>query len=120
MELKLCFVDSERSCAYFTEKEVAKQWGDDWDDAPYEYNAEPPYGEDVKKIFFDLPCYYKVPCSGYLNSPYSVEEINNGVVAWMWNDNFKLMAGDTLDTFITTIEKNDGTVYLEKEKNNGN
>lgn len=136
MKLKLCYVDDERSCAYFTEKEVTEQWGDDWDDAPYEHNAGDPYQYDydqpeqgvengrgiypkisIKKVFFELPTFYKVPRSGYLNSPYSVEEINKGVIAWIWNDDFAMFAGTTMNEFINTIEKNGGTVWLEKEKN---
>lgn len=31
--------------AFFTEVALADQWGDDWDDAPYEYNAEEPYDD---------------------------------------------------------------------------
>lgn len=109
--------------------------GDDWNDVPYEHNAGYPYEYDydapeqgvengqgiypkinIKKIYFELSD-YKVPRSGYLNSPYSVETINKGVVAWIWNDNFKLFAGTTIDKFIETIEDNGGTVWLEKEKN---
>lgn len=41
---RLCFVDYKREMrAYFTTQPVQKQWGDDWDDAPYEHNAGPPY-----------------------------------------------------------------------------
>ena len=50
-DLKLCFIDNEINCAYFTEKDVTEQWGDDWNDAPYEYNAEPPYEYD-----YDAEC----------------------------------------------------------------
>ena len=132
MNLKLCFIDDEKSCAYFTEKEVTEQWGDDWNDAPYEHNAEPPYEYDydapeqgvkngagiypkitIEKIFFELPCYYNVPRTNYLNSPYSVEDINKGVVAWIWTDNFKLFAGTTIEEFIATIQNNGGKIYTE-------
>jgi hypothetical protein len=37
----LCYIDG--SWAYFTTQSLSKQWGDDWDDAPYEHNAEIPY-----------------------------------------------------------------------------
>lgn len=39
--------------------ENGKQWGDDWDDAPYEHNAERVYDEFVKgycDIVFDFDC----------------------------------------------------------------
>lgn len=37
----LCYVDGNR--AYFTTQPLDQQWGDDWDDAPYEHNAGTPY-----------------------------------------------------------------------------
>lgn len=37
----LCYV--EEPWAYFTTKALEKQWGDDWNDAPYEDNAGDPY-----------------------------------------------------------------------------
>lgn len=40
----LCFVKGNR--AYFTRKDLDEQWGDDWDDRPYEYNAGEPYYEN--------------------------------------------------------------------------
>ena len=45
----LCFVD--KTWAYFTTKPIESQWGDDWDDAPYEHNAGEPYG----------PCWHNEP-----------------------------------------------------------
>ena len=38
---------------YFT-SDMTAQWGDDWDDRPYEHNAGPPYETHtiVKKIDF--------------------------------------------------------------------
>ena len=41
MKEKLCYV--EGNIAYFTTQDLDKQWGDDWDDAPYEHNAGLPY-----------------------------------------------------------------------------
>lgn len=130
-KFKLCYIDDERDCAFFTEKELDKQWGDDWNDVPYEHNAGYPYENDydaqeqgvkngcgiypkieIKKVYFELND-YNVPRSGYLNSPYSVEHINKGTVAWIWNDNFKLFAGTTIEEFIKTIKKNGGKVYTE-------
>jgi hypothetical protein len=45
----LCYVDD--NWAYFTTQDLADQWGDDWDDAPYEHNAETPYD----------PCWHNEP-----------------------------------------------------------
>lgn len=138
MTYKLCYIDdngySNQGVAYFTDN-LENQWGDDWDDAPYEHNAESPYHEwseliednkdiskrkwehhpiNIKKVYFELDD-YKVPCSGYSNSPYSVRDINRGVVAWLWSDQFKLFAGATMEEFIQTIETHGGSVYLKKE-----
>lgn len=99
----LCYVEGNR--AFFTTQELSKQWGDDWDDAPYEHNAERPYGPrcyykktGVEKdpadwnpdgtpkwhvffVFFDAD--FDVPSEGHGNIPYSVQGINNGDVAWL-------------------------------------
>lgn len=37
-DFKLCYVDD--GFAYFTTKPLTEQWGDDWNDAPYEHNAK--------------------------------------------------------------------------------
>ncbi len=42
LEARLCYVTG--NCAYFTTQPLEKQWGDDWNDAPYESNAGSPYG----------------------------------------------------------------------------
>jgi hypothetical protein len=38
---RLCYI--AEPWAYFTTRPVEEQWGDDWDDAPYEHNAGRPY-----------------------------------------------------------------------------
>lgn len=38
----LCYVDPDGHFAYFTTKPLEEQWGDDWNDAPYEHNAGRP------------------------------------------------------------------------------
>lgn len=48
---KLCYV--EHNWAYFTTQELSKQWGDDWDDAPYEHNAGSPYGPNESYSYMD-------------------------------------------------------------------
>lgn len=72
--------------AFFTEVVLAAQWGDDWDDAPYEYNAEEPYddhyeGDERKEhLVIQVPfyvrrdgCDVKLPRDyGYDNSPFCV------------------------------------------------
>lgn len=135
---KLCYVTG--NAAYFTTKDLAEQWGYDWDDAPYEHNAGAPYypsrpdlpnrhelypddwNEDltpkweILKVYWDG--YFDLPESPYSNSPFSVEQINAGVIAWLrpgdWSKNKKaiIAAGTTFDKFVELIESNEGNVYI--------
>ena len=78
--------------ACFTNKEtLCDQWGDDWDDAPYEHNSGYPYDDDstiILEVPFAVPCYCKFPCDyGGGNSPFSVEDINCGAVPWIFGKN---------------------------------
>lgn len=95
------YVEGEKEYyAYFTDLEdFQEQWGDDWNDAPYEHNAGWPYD----KIRTEEHTVLKVPfavvsenCNGNShwvkfprdygagNSPFSVEEINAGAVPWIF------------------------------------
>lgn len=53
------------------------QWGDDWNDAPYEHNAGRVYAEfekgrvDVSFAFGDI---VREPCEGHTNSPWAKED----------------------------------------------
>ena len=84
--------------AFFTQVALSDQWGDDWDDAPYEYNAEEPYddhyeGDERKEhLVIKVPFYIrrdgfyvKLPRDyAYDNSPFCVRDINAGAVAWIF------------------------------------
>lgn len=113
-ELKLCYVtkDDDRRdkdgyieyygfTLYFTPIALKEQWGDDWDDAPYDCNAGCPYdvtwkeGADGKyhryeHTIYMLRIYVKaeerpfLPEDGEFNSPYSVDMINSRAAAWMY------------------------------------
>lgn len=139
-EFKLCYVDG--NFAYFTTQELSKQWGDDWNDVPYEHNAGTPYtpcwhresGDDcqcdsckrdwnddgtpkwdIKKIAFEGP--FEQPYDYHSNSPYSVEMINNGAIAWLrtekWvKESTTIKAGATLQEFIDAVNRSGGKVYL--------
>ena len=58
----------------------------------------------------------KRPCDGFLNSPYSVEDINKQAVAWLHTDKFNILAGTTYEDFIKIIQRHDGEIYTLKEK----
>lgn len=122
MKLKLCYVDE--CWAYFTTQELSKQWGDDWNDAPYEHNAGPPYvsyKEDEPKweiIKVAWEGAFDTPDEGHTNSPYSVEQINAGVVAWLrsyrWcKKQIIIQAGVSLEEFKELIKAGGGTIYEE-------
>lgn len=49
----LCYIS--KPWAYFTTQKLEDQWGDDWDDAPYEHNAGEPYG----------PCWHNHPSARF-------------------------------------------------------
>lgn len=114
----LCYV--EGCWAYFTSQKLKDQWGDDWDDRPYEHNAGSPYEDHnnppawkILKVAWDGD--FETPCETYLNSPYSVQEINAGVIAWLrpvsQNEGFPILAGTSLKEFERLIVKSGGSVY---------
>ena len=108
--------------AYFTSIPMEKQWGDDWDDSPYEYNAEPPYDNhwddndvrtehEILVISFSLSKgIASLPKGNCLNSPFSVCQINSGRAAWLYFENSykccdgkSIHAGTTAKDFIDII-----------------
>lgn len=128
--LRLCYVDLP--WAFFTTRDLAEQWGDDWNDAPYEHNAERPY-EDWHSAREGKPLRWEIvqvavetelspPCEpGFNSSPWSVEQINRGDVPWL-RDHYggkhpPIMAGTTLPDFIAAIEASGGTVYFARREN---
>ena len=110
---KLCYVRD--NILYFTDN-FKNQWGDDFDDAPYEHNAGEPYDRkyyheyddewcikhgcgNIKNIAFLGYDGYKIkqPCDEHYNSPYSVETINKKAVPWLYCDEAgALFAGATM------------------------
>lgn len=120
--LKLCYVDADR--AYFT-SDMAKQWGDDWNDAPYEHNAGEPYDRDTTVFVVKIQAdHLSRPCDECNNSPYSVEMINNRRIPWLrmsewYTADYESPAGDpvalpgdTLLQFIANVRKAGGEVFL--------
>lgn len=104
-QYKLCYVD--KNVLYFTDN-FENQWGDDWNDAPYEHNAGEPYEVTldnpvregyghIKLIAHEDDWHIKRPCDGCLNSQWSVEDINKGAVPWLYCEEAgPLMAGATM------------------------
>lgn len=119
MTLKLCYI--EKNFAYFTTQSIEDQWGDDWDDAPYEHNASPPYEYNkerdkkpwnIVKIAFECDG-LETPCNR--GSNYSIQAINNKEIPWLstWDDVPKIWAGTIMSKFKQIIRCNGGKVYVE-------
>lgn len=117
----LCYIDG--SWAYFTTQSLQKQWGDDWDDKPYEHNAGNPYGPhgndkpwDIVKVAWDGDLY--PPCEGHLNSNWSVKDINHKCVPWLsqpYDKSLNIWAGTKLSRFKKLIHDGGGSVYVEEK-----
>lgn len=127
----LCYVSGD--WAYFTTQPLSKQWGDDWDDAPYEHNAEAPYtphaksqGQwDIVKVAFEVMLAQPNEdeyMERVLNSRYSVQDINDKRIAWLRPSVFSkegsqpIYAGDTLREFIDKIHLAGGEVYRKEHR----
>lgn len=127
-DAQLCYIEGD--VAYFTTQPLAKQWGDDWDDAPYEHNAGTPYEphkHDKKEgrhwclvcVEFRHP-YLVTPAAEALNSAYSVKDINGGAIPWLSPSNWidierkpdavLIAAGCTLRDFVEVIYKTGGAL----------
>ena len=109
----LCYVTGQ--WAYFTTKALEDQWGDDWDDAPWNCNAEAPSGGDGYRIVLVAYC-------ADLDLPgdsYSVQQINAGAAAWLSSPRWAktscvIHAGTPLSEFKRLIRAAGGTVYVEE------
>ena len=93
-DFRLCYVDGP--FAYFTTQKLSDQWGDDWNDAPYEHNAGRPYEWsetdkapkwEILKVAFEAPL--TTPDSDVSNCSYCVRDINKGQVAWLESEPWK-------------------------------
>ena len=116
--LKLCYV--EAPWAWFTSLPLSEQWGDDWDDAPYEHNAGSPYGPiaergenwQLVKLAWDGELIE--PRYDSNNSPWTVQQINLGAIAWLrsWDRKVVISAGVSVPEFKRKVREAGGDVYL--------
>lgn len=125
----LCYV--RHGHAWFTTCPLGKQWGDDWNNAPYEHNAGQPYDwrpymrdrgiepYEITEVYFDGP--FEEPCEGKVNSQWSVEQINAGRVPWVagsrWGSEsvrgVRIMAGTSISEFRRIVREVGGRVFVE-------
>lgn len=141
MSKKLCYIESDISSpeVYFTTAPLTgehMQWGDDWNDAPYENNAGSPYTWYEKKPGYHYPCMDKAKlCTcenpeydvytmkvdlGDLstpqwfgnsgNSPYSVRSINELEVPWLLGRGIAIWAGCSPEEFVELLKQAGGEV----------
>lgn len=121
----LCYVDE--CFAWFTTRALPEQWGDDWNDAPYECNAGRPVGplpgsgEQWKVFKVAVVSDLETPCAAHFNSPWSVEQINAGEVPWLadpkWSSRgARIMAGTTFKDFVQQILAYGGHVFVPVER----
>ena len=105
-DLKLCYI--EDGIAYFTNN--PEQWGDDWNDAPYQHNAGTPYQEEgfeLVKVGFYAGYNYSEPWEYFHSKCFSVEQINCKFVPWLTPSNVKMppiFAGESIKEFTKKIE----------------
>ena len=120
----LCYVGHGR--AWFTTCPLKQQWGDDWNDAPYQYNAEEPYEDmagipeyELFAVRFESPLL--TPEEFGYQYDISVAQINAGVVPWlqsdMWEteDRHTIMAGTTFADFKRIIRAAGGVILVPLE-----
>lgn len=116
-DLKLCYadkVDENHVALYFMNKDAKDVTGDDWDDIPYEHNAGTPYvreGDILEKLIITADC-MSVIGDDELNSPYSVDIINNSKrIHWVMFEHWRLpdmflMPNDTIADLFELQEEN--------------
>lgn len=111
-DLKLCYV--EDGIAYFTNN--PEQWGDDWNDAPYQHNAGTPYQEEgfeLMKVGFYTAYNYSEPSEYFHSKHFSVEEINCKFIPWLIPSSVKIppiFAGESIKEFTEKIESVSGHI----------
>lgn len=128
---RLCYV--EPPWAWFTTCRLDQQWGDDWDDAPYEHNSGRPYEfyqymesrgverYDLVKVAYDSAWFQTPAQKAGNNSAYSVKTINNLETPWLtytkWPDggDVNIWAGISVEEFIKTISEHGGAVFSRIE-----
>lgn len=120
----LCYV--RHGYAWFTTCPLEKQWGDDWDDAPYQFNAEDPYASMRDVPEYELFCVrFESPLVTPEEFGYqiglSVRQINAEVAPWLQtpayetDDRHIIWAGTTFAEFKYILKKAGGVILVPWE-----
>ena len=127
----LSFVDLDGWC-YFTPPPLSDAEGDDWDDAPYDGNAGPPYDFTV---MVNVVSGHLMAPEDYWGTPLTVEQINANPETLPWFRNWsrwdvpppiekcvRVPAGTPLSDFKRLVWSAGGRIYSEElppESGNG-
>lgn len=125
---RLCYATT--TWAWFSTLAPTEQWGDDWNDAPYEHNAGEPYQYtdhdrqqgrpeyQLERIAYHGQILTPCELSNVRNTPWSVQDINAGKVPWFtaWGTEDKLFAGATIEEFLAYVWRNGGQVFREVQQ----
>ena len=117
---QLCYI--HQKCAYFTTatmEQQAENMGNEWSRGYYANNSSAPYswdGHTITKVFYSIECGdLQTPEDMDYDTPYSVNEINSGVIAWLHGKIVNIMGGTTLEEFVEKVKEAGGEVYLGLE-----
>ncbi len=123
----LCYVKGVT--AYFTTCPLTHQYGDDWNDVPYECNAGAPYTWSAYMLERHGVAHYEITPVVFVGpyceprdyhecgSPYSVQRINQKVTPWLRPAFYAppeakpIFAGETLPMFRNLIERAGGHIF---------
>ena len=110
-DARLCYV--KYPWCYFT-YDFDNETGDDWDDRPYEYNAGQPYLRNGGfRVAYEGS--FAEPNESHTNSPFSVDDINRGAVAWLRGEygcKVNIQAGTTFGVFKKLMASADAEIYV--------
>ena len=114
---KLCFVREMGFYLFevFFTSDFENQWGDDWDDAPYEHNAGDPY-DDFEVDSMIVEGHLEVPSTGHKNSPWSVRDINKGNMPWLRGEHIQIYPGETREEVLLKLEQLEAKIWERRNR----
>lgn len=113
LDWKLCYVSNH--IAWFAP--TLDIGADDWNDAPYQYNASEPYSwkdqeGNYQTDFFMLAYYGVFETPAEIGYSISVDKLNNRVMAWLTDGKTPIYGGDSVVDFILALQGAGATVFV--------